>query len=308
TNTQPKSNILGYISTTIAGTGEYGYSGDGGLATNAEMSDARDVVLDSLGNLYISDGPNSAMRKVTASTGIISTIPNSGFYSRGLAIDSANNVYIAADNVVKKMNTSGVFTDIVGTGVSGNSGNGGQATAAKINSAVDVDLDASGNLYIADFGNNNIRKVTASGVISTIAGGGASLGDGGQATSAQLNLPTGVAVDRAGNVYIADRNNNRIRKVNTSGIISTIAGTGTAGTTGDGGPASSAQINNPQNIETDSSGNIYFTQSSNLQIRKIDAVTGIITTIGGESAGIVGYIDSSGNIYAIPGRKVVKLY
>lgn len=169
-----------------------------------------------------------------------------------------------------------------GNGTNGDSGNGGAATSAELSYPLGVAVDPSGNIIIADPGNNNIRKINTSGIISLVAGtglGGYS-GDGGASTSAQLNLPINVAIDAAGNIYIADADNDRIRKINTSGVITTVAGTGTMGFSGDGGAATSAKLNHPYWVAVDRTGNIYIADQDNNRIRKVDT-SGIIHTIAG---------------------------
>jgi len=236
---------------TIAGTiSSAGLIGDGGLATDAKLHFPQDITLDSSGNIYIADTSNNAIRKVDISTGNISTVAGT-------------------------------------LGTSGATGDGGLATNATLNYPMGIVLDTSGNIYIADRANNAIRKVDIStGNISTVAGtigsSGAS-GDGGLATDAKLNFPQGVALDSSGNIYISDRNNNAIRKVDIStGNISTIAGTlGTSGATGDGGLATSATLDSPTGIVIDKIGDIYFSDSQNHAIRKVDISTGNISTIAG---------------------------
>jgi len=179
-------------------------------------------------------------------------------------------------------------------GIAGFSGDGGPATAARLNKPYGIALDAAGAIYFADELNNRVRKIDTSGIITTIAGTGAAgaLGDGGPATMAQLNAPFGVAADTAGNVYITDQGNQEIRKINTSGIISTFAGTGAAGYSGDGGPATDASINTPWGIFTQPDGVVYFSDHYNNRVRKIDPATGIITTVAGN--GITGYSGDGG--------------
>jgi len=171
---------------------------------------------------------------------------------------------------------------IAGTGTAGYSGDGGQGNVAQVSQATGVVADAAGNLYVADIGNNRIRKISPSGVITTIAGTSTAgfTGDGGQATSAQLNQPHNVALDAAGNIYIASYADHRIRKVSTTGVISTIAGTGTAGSAGDGGQATSAQLNLPVSVTLDPAGNLYISERGNHKIRRIDT-SGVITTYAG---------------------------
>ena len=210
------------------------------------------------------------------------------------------------------------ITTYAGNGIAGYAGDGGPATSAQLKPPEDVDVDSSGNIYIADTQNQRIRKVdAATGIIQTVAGTGSAgyNGDGGPATSAQLKAPSGVAIDSSGNIYIADTQNFRIRKVDAAtGIIQTVAGTGVAGYSGDGGPATSAQIKNPAVVAVDASGNIYIADTLNHRIRKVDAATGIIQTVAG--TGVAGYsgdggpatsaqiknpavvaVDASGNIY-----------
>ena len=292
-------NATNGIITTIAGNGTAGYTGDGGQATSAKLSMPWGVAIDASGNVYIADNSNNVIRKVTASSGIITTIAGNGIYtysgdggpatSAGLrapyavAVDGSGNVYIAdtPNNVIRKVAAStGIISTIAGngfgagTGTGGYSGDGGQATSAELNYPSDVVLDASGNLYISDWSNSRIRTVTAStGIISTIAGNGTYnySGDGGPATNAAMNYPCGVVVDASGNVFISDEYNNVIRKVTIStGKISTYAGTGTAGYTGDGGPATSAELgSHPFGIAIDANGNVYIADFSNNRIRKV---------------------------------------
>jgi len=177
---------------------------------------------------------------------------------------------------------SGNIYTLAGNGTAGFSGDGGPATAAKLNGPTDIFEDASGNFYIADRNNNRVRKINTSGIISTIAGTGAAgyTGDGGLATLAKLSHPNGVVVDASGNVYIADESNNVIRMINTAGIISTIAGNGTAGFSGDGGAATLCQFNDPQAVATDATGNIYIADNTNSRVRMVNPA-GIISTIAG---------------------------
>ncbi len=235
------------IITTYVGIGTNSYSGDGDKATSAGLNQPVGVAVDTSGNVYISDAVNHRVRKVTASTSVITTI--------------------------------------AGTGVQGYSGDGGQATAALIKYPQCVNLDSAGNVYFGDTFNayHVIRKITVStGIISTVAGIGGSGGYNGdniQATAATLNSPQGVVVDSAGNLYIGDAYNNRVRKVDAStGVITTIIGTGTASSTGDGSAATSATINGPTFGRLDSAGNLYITESGGNRIRKVSTVTTEIPT------------------------------
>jgi len=223
--------------TTVAGKkGMIGYTGDGGLAVDAQLYNVYDVAVDKDGNLYLADVHNHAIRKVTASTGKISTIAGIGEHK-------------------------------------GFDGDNGPATGAHLDTPQGVTLDDAGNIYIVDSGNHAIRKVTAStGKITTIAGTGTwgYEGDGNQAILAKLYAPSSVAVDKAGDVYIADQGSHVIRKITTeTGIINTLAGTGTAGYSGDGGPAVAAKLSSPQGVAVDSEGNVFITESGNSVIRAV---------------------------------------
>jgi len=282
-------NSLGVIS-TFAGNGSAGFSGDGAQASSAEINSPYGVATDANGNIFFADLNNNRIRKIN-NAGVITTIAGGGIDSpgdggqatdalisqpQGIAVDLGGNVYFTGSNVVRKVNPAGIISTVAG---GGNGGDGGQATDARLNFATAVATDALGNLYIADYAIYRIKKVNPSGIISTIAGGGVNYpGDGGQATSAQLFDPNGLAVDAAGNVYIADYGNNRICKVNTSGIINTIGGNGTLGYTGDGGAATNAQIG-AISIALDAMGNIYFSDGKST-VRKINT-SGIVTTVAG---------------------------
>ncbi len=221
---------------TVAGDGTSGYSGDGGPATNAHITSPAGLAADSSGNLYIADAVNHRIRKVL---------------------------------------TDGTITTIAGNGIDGFSGDGGFATTASMSFPLGLARDQFGNLYFADGNNNRVRKITPGGIISTVVGDGVGhfAGDGGPAISASLNIPSDVAIDFAGNLYIADSGNNRVRKVDTSGAISTVAGTGTDGFSGDGGPASQAALNFPWALTTDASGAVYIADRVNSRVRRISGAT-----------------------------------
>jgi hypothetical protein len=293
-----------YTISTLAGTGTQGFSGDGGPATSAQISRPRGVAVDGGGNVYFAEFESQRIRKVNGTTGIISTLAGTGTAGfsgdgglatsaklnnpLGVAVDGSGNVYISerSNNRIRKVSgTTGVITTLAGTGVAGFSGDGGPATAAQLNGPHSLAVDGSGNVYFSEIENNRIRKVSGTtGVITTLAGTGVagSSSDGGPATAAQINSPTGVAVDGNGNVYFAEFENERIRKVSgTTGVISTVAGTGTAGFSGDGGLATSAQLYRPTGVAVDGSGNIYFSDRDNERIRKVSSTTGIISTLAG---------------------------
>ena len=293
--------------TTYAGIGYGGYSGDGGLATSAEISEPLAVAVDKSGNLFIADFDNYCIRKVAASTGIINTVAGTcsvnGFagdggpatsaklsFPFGVAVDGADNIYISDPGnarIRKVTAATGIITTVAGDGLNGYSGDGGQATSAAMNGPGNVAVDPLGNLYIVDTYNSVIRKVTAStGIITTVAGGGTGnypIGNGGPATAASLSGPQGLTVDKSGNLYILDQNGAVVRKVTAStGIITTIAGNDQWGFAGDGGPATSAELYDAQGLGVDGSGNLYIADTFNFRVRKVTAATGIITTIAGD--------------------------
>ena len=289
--------------TTIVGNGTGAFAGDGGTATSSEIYRPWGVAIDGNGNLYVADDYNVRVRKITPA-GIISTFAGTGTSSysgdggpataatfnsiASIAVDAANNVYIAdeGNHRIRKIATSGIVTTVAGNGTGGFAGDGSAATAASLNFPTGVALDAAGNIYIADYSNQRVRKVTASGIISTIAGTGTAgySGDGAAATAAQLNQPLNIAVGPSGSVFISDNGNFRVRKINTSGIITTAIGTGSPGFSGDGGAATAAAIYGTYGITTDRSGNIYLGDNGNNRIRKITAA-GVISTIAGDGTG-----------------------
>ncbi len=269
--------LYGIISTYAGGGVD-----DGDAATAASINNPGSVAVDTAGNVYIADSDHNRIRKVSASTGIITTIAGNGslgysgdggaataaglYYPYGVAVDAAGNLYIAdtGDNRIRKVSAStGIITTVAGNGSAGYSGDGAAATAAELDKPFGVAVDAAGNLYIADTCDNRIREVSAStGIITTVAGNGSPYygGDGGAATAAGLAFPEGVAVDAAGNLYIADSYDNRIRKVSAStGIITTVAGNGSPATTAaTAGLATAAGLYNPYGVAVDAAGNLYI--------------------------------------------------
>ncbi|MCA1683547.1 MAG: right-handed parallel beta-helix repeat-containing protein, partial [Actinobacteria bacterium] len=276
------------IITTYAGGGV----NDGGPATAAVLNHPRGLDTDAAGNLYIADCGNGRVRKVTPA-GVISTVAGGGEQlNTGPAVNvalgcpsdvavvksgpAAGTIYIAdsADNRIRKVAPDGTISTVVGTGVAGFSGDGGAATLARLNNPQGVNLAPNGDLLIADTGNNRVRRVAvATGKISTVAGNGAfgPGSDGVQATSTTVVGPTDVTVDGAGNLIIAESGFNRIRMVTPAGIISTIAGNGIPGFSGDGGPARSATLSAPTQLQFDAVGNLLFTDRGNGRVRQIAA-------------------------------------
>jgi uncharacterized protein (TIGR03437 family) len=290
------------IISTVAGNGSYGATGDGGQATNASFSDVTDIALDAAGNLYIADASNHRIRKVTPG-GIVTTVAGTGVQGSsgdgGLAIDAtlnrpisvaldaAGNLYICDSsnhNVRRVSLASGMIAPYAGNGTAAFSGDGGLATAASLNFPLGVATDKYGYLYIADSGNNSIRRVSPGGMIVTVAGTGnlaGFAGDGAAANGALLNIPSDVAVDGSGNLFIADSGNNRVRKVDgPSGIIGTIAGGDNDGFSGDAGPAVNSLLSFPWKLATDPAGAVYIADRVNNRIRKISAGTYVATLAG----------------------------
>jgi sugar lactone lactonase YvrE len=317
---------------TVAGNGLPGFAGDGGSGVGSQLSEPEDIALDSSGNLYIADSDNNSVRKVDTS-GNISTVAGNhtvGYSGDGaaataaqlnrpvaVAVDSSGNLYIAeyTNDRIRKVDTKGVITTFAGNGTLGFAGDGSAASGAQFYNPTGLAADAGGNLYVADSWNYRVRKITSSGTVSTVAGNGilGYSGDGSTATGAQLSAPTGVVVDGNRNIYIADSNNHRVRKVTPNGVITTVAGTGTAGNGGDGGQATAAQLNYPYGVAVDGSGNLYIADSSNNRIRRVGTDGTISTVAGNGTPGFAGdggaatsaqlnlptgvAVDQSGNLY-----------
>ncbi len=290
----------GGIITTIAGTGTSGFSGDGGLATNASITlvSLPCLALDSSGNLYFAGG--NRVRKVVLSTGIITTVAGTGIggfsgdggaatsaqlnFPTAVTVDAAGNLYISdsSNQRVRQVNTSGIISTVAGKGVGGFSGDGGPATAATFGSLQGLAADSAGNIYVSDPSTYRIRKFAPGGNIVTVAGNGTQgfSGDNGPATSASLFLAAGIAVDSTGNLYIADNRNFRIRKVDTAGTITTIAGSGNCCWTGDGGSATLATLANAVGLVLSPGANLYVFDSTGARIRKITP-GGTISAVAG---------------------------
>jgi uncharacterized repeat protein (TIGR01451 family) len=280
--------------TTVAGNGTVGYSGDGGLATAAQLNYPFDVAIDSLGDLFIDDCVNNVIREVFPN-GIITTVAGNGtggysgdggpataaeLYRPGaIAVDQFGDLFIAdsLNHVVREVTPDGIIHTVAGNGTAGNSGDGGAATAAAMYSPDGLAVDSAGDLFISDFWENVIREVTPDGIIHTIAGngvgggtgGGGYSGDGGPATAAELFNPEFIRLDAAGDLFISDGGNNVIREVR-AGIITTVAGNGTAGYTGDGGPATAAELGAyPAGLAVDAYGDLFIADATNNVIREV---------------------------------------
>ena len=303
---------------TIAGSGVFVGRGDGNAAVGAQLDRPRGIAYDAVGNLYIAETQHGRVRRVDAATGLITTFAGGGAPSGGIGdglpataavldlpvgvvVDPAGNFFIAerGGNRVRKVDTAGIITTYAGTGAGGSSGDGGPATAALLQGPLAIALDGEGNLYIAGR-DDRVRKVDPGGQITTFAGGGPGPGhgDGGPAVAASLNRPEGLAVDRLGNLYIGEAGANRVRKVDPSGIITTHAGTGTGGFSGDGGPATSAQLLAPSGVVADTAGNLFIVDSSNQRIRSVDAAGAISTYAGNPPPGATGFSGDGGSAAA----------
>ena len=328
------------IITTVVGTGERGYSGDGGPAAEALMSEPFMCAFDAAGNLYVAEAMNHCVRWVDAATGIITTIAGTGAegYSGdggaateatfnqpySLQVDSNGDVYVVdrLNYVIRRIDAAtGIISTVAGTGEPGYGGDGGPGTEAQFREPNDCFIDRSagdgrGGLLIADVQDQRIRRLDlASGIITTFAGNGekARGGDGLPATEASILGARAVCMDGAGNTYIAEREGNGIRKVDTNGIMSTLAGTGEFGYGGDGSPAFISTWGGPKAIRCDHAGNVLVVDTENHAIRRIDAVTSHVLTIAGGRLGGEGDggpadqagmdrphgcdVDAAGNIY-----------
>ncbi|RAU81966.1 NHL domain-containing protein [Pontibacter arcticus] len=294
----------------ISSVGGGGAGADGSPATGAAISPPYGVAVDASGNIYFAEYQAHKIRKISTD-GIISTIAGTGVNGStgdggqavnaqisgpiGITLDNSGNIYFAEyqSNKIRKISTSGIITTVAGNGTAGFSGDGGPATSASLYYPWSVAVDAAGNLLITYYQNNRIRKVATNGIISTFAGNGTAVsgGDGGPATSASFRNPTGISIGKSGAIYISEFGGHRIRKISTNGVISTVAGTGTAGFSGDGGPATSAAIASPYNLAVDGEENIYIADFSNHRIRKV-TMAGTISTIAG--SGTAGYEGDGG--------------
>jgi hypothetical protein len=276
--------------TRVAGQpGTGGYGGDGGLALDAVLKFPNDVATDTAGNIYVAESQNCRVRKITATTGIISTVAGSGACTFGgdggpataagvvepvaVAVDASGNLYIGGnDHRVRKVTAAtGIITTIAGTGAAGFSGDGGPATEAVLNGPTALAVAASGDVYISDYYNRRVRKITAAtGALTTVAGNGVS----------SILSPNALALEAAGNLYIADADNYRVRKLTAAtGVITTVAGNGARGVGGDGAAATDARVGGVLGVVLDGAGNLFIADSH--RVRKVDAATGFISTIAG---------------------------
>lgn len=292
---------------TVVGTGEGGYAGDGGPATQALIGEAYGVDFDTAGNLYICDGRNHTVRRIDKDSGIITTVAGSGrqgysgdggpateatldnLYS--LQVDGNGDIYIVdrLNAAIRKVDAATrIITTVVGTGEPGYSGDGGPGVSAQLREPNDCFLDGKGGLLIADIQDQRIRRLDLkTGIITTFAGDGKKRrsGDGLPATQASILGARAVCMDSQGNTYICEREGNGVRKVDVNGIMSTFAGTGERGYSGDGGPALAATWGAPKAIRCDQQDNVIVVDTENHAIRRIDAITGIVTTIAGGRQG-----------------------
>ena len=319
----------------VGGQPSYGFSGDNGPSRAAQLFFPTSVSLDSAGDVYIADELNSRIREI-GTNGVITTVAGMSHFAgdggpaaqaifnlpTDAAVDANGNVFVAdySNQRIRKIDASGAVTTVAGSGTCGYSGDGGSAVSAALCFPWAVKVDASGNLFILDAGNLVVRKVTPSGVISTVAGTGkaADRGDGGAATAASFLNLSGLAVDAAGNLYVADSSANRVRKIGADGTIEAFAGSGIAGYEGDGGQATQAQLNSPRTLAVDSAGNVYIADQGNNRVREV--THGVIRTVAGVSnccaqtpvatstfigspSGVA--VDGTGNLYVSSSQNVV---
>jgi sugar lactone lactonase YvrE len=289
------------VITTVAGSGSPGWTGDGTPATAARLQRPQDLAVAANGDLYIADTGNHSIRKVAAATGLITTIAGSGAPGSlgdgglatlarlsspsGIALAANGDFYIAdrGNNKIRRvLALTGIITTFAGTGTAGYTGDGGLATLARLRAPQGVDLASNGDLYVADTGNHVVRRVAAlTTVITTIAGTGTAgyLGDGGAATAARLRSPESIVIGASGEVYVADTGNDVIRRFTVGGSIATVAGTGVAGFSGDGGAGTSAQFDTPSGVAVDASGVVVIADTANQRVRRLSGSLAIVAWV-----------------------------
>jgi uncharacterized protein (TIGR03437 family) len=290
---------------TLAGNGTYGYTGDGGIGTSAQVSDVHGIAVDSKGNVYIADTSNRRIRKVDTS-GNITTFAGNGnrgssgdndlainaslYFPAGLAVDASDNVFVAdyGSYTVRKIGTDGKITTVAGTGTWGFSGDGGAATKANLAAPLSLAFDKAGNLYIGDTSNSNIRKVDTAGNISTVA----------------FNLvPQSLTVDSSGNIYYVDGITPVVRQILPNGYTITIAGTGQAGYNGDGNAGQSTQFDRPSGVATSTSGNVYVADTGNYAIRELTPQPFSIGAVANAASSVAGPI-APGEVVTVYGTGI----
>jgi len=303
-------NITKGIIQTVAGTGEPGYSGDGGPAERALINDPFMCDFDQQGNMYFGQAKGHTVRRVDATTGVITTVAGTGaegysgdegpalqatvnqIYS--LCVDSNGDIYIVdrLNAAVRKIAAAtGIITTVAGTGEPGYSGDGGPGNQAQLKEPNDAFLDGKGGLLIADIQDQRIRRLDlATGIITTFAGNGEKVraGDGSPAALASFCGSRAVCMDSKGNTYVCEREGHGVRKIDANGIMSTFAGTGEKGYSGDGGPALASTWNGPKAIRCDHQDNILVVDTENHALRRIDGATGVVTTVAGGHLGADG--------------------
>ena len=291
--------VNGGVVTTFAGSTNGNLDGTG---VAARFSYPDGIAMDSSGNFFIADRGNNEIRKMTAA-GVVTTFACSGaqgalngsgtaaqfYYPEGIAIDSANNLYVTdrANNLIRKITSSGVVSTLAGSGTAGSAD--GTGTSAQFSSPYGIAVDASGTVYVVDSGNNEIRRITSGGVVTTLAGQTTAGNVDGTGSMAKFSSPYGMVIASSGDLYVADSNNNTIRKVTTSGVVSTFVGDGTTGYIDATGTA--AELRHPFGIAVNAAGNFYVTDRSNYRIRMITP-SGVVTTLAG--SGTLGSVDATG--------------
>jgi sugar lactone lactonase YvrE len=299
--------------TTLAGSGAQG-SADG-TGTAASFNLPAGVAVDNGGNVYVADSDNNKIRKITPA-GVVTTFAGSGAQGSadgtgtaasfngpaGLAVDSGGNVYVAdyANNKIRKITPLGAVTTLAGSGSIGSVD--GAGTVASFYHPTGVAVDSIGNVYVADFNNQKIRKITSTGTVTTFAGSGVQGSADGTGTAVSFDMPLGVAVDSSGNVYVADYGNKKIRKITSTRVVTTLAGSGSSGSLD--GVGTAASFNAPYDVEVDISGNVYAADFNNNKIRMV-TTAGVVTTLAG--SGSAGSIDGNGTLARFYAPKAVAI-